>query len=87
MEQRQYQLNIAKSAVKSSTQVVLPTGLGKTIIALLVIAEKLKKKNNKILFLAPTKPLVNQHAQFLRNFLTTKDSISVFTGEISPKTS
>ena len=48
LEERQYQTNIAKSATKASTLVVLPTGLGKTIIALIVLAEELKKKNNKI---------------------------------------
>ena len=84
LEQRQYQINIAKSAEKSSTLVVLPTGLGKTIIALLVIAKELKNKNNKILFLSPTKPLVNQHTIFLKKFLETDDSIELFTGEISP---
>ncbi len=83
LEYREYQHNIANSAVKASTLVVLPTGLGKTIVALLVLAEELKKKNNKILFLSPTKPLVNQHAQFLKKFLTIDDSV-VLTGEVSP---
>jgi len=85
LEYRQYQNNIADSAAKASTLVVLPTGMGKTIIALLVIAKELKKKNNKILFLSPTKPLVAQHAQFLKNFLLIDDPIVVFTGEISPE--
>lgn len=85
LEFRQYQYNIANSAADASTLVVLPTGLGKTIIALLVLAKELKKKNNKILFLSPTKPLVNQHAQFLKKFLTVDDSIVVFTGEVSPE--
>ena len=85
LEYRQYQNNIADSAAKASTLVVLPTGMGKTIIALLVIAKELKKKNNKILFLSPTKPLVAQHAQFLKNFLLIDDPIVLFTGEISPE--
>ncbi|UCD13270.1 MAG: DEAD/DEAH box helicase family protein [Thermoplasmatales archaeon] len=85
LEYRQYQYNIANSAAKASTLVVLPTGMGKTIVALLVIAKELKKKDNKILFLAPTKPLVNQHAQFLKEFLTIDDSMVVFTGEVSPE--
>ena len=84
LEHREYQHNIANSAVKASTLVVLPTGLGKTIVALLVLAKELKKKNNKILFLSPTKPLVNQHAQFLKKVLTIDDSVVVFTGEVSP---
>jgi Fanconi anemia group M protein len=85
VEKRDYQINIAKSALKENSLVVLPTGLGKTIIALILIAEQLKKNNKKILFLAPTKPLVLQHAQFLKEFLTIDPKeITVFTGEISP---
>lgn len=85
VERREYQINIANSAAKNNTLVVLPTGLGKTIVALILVAEELKKENNKILFLAPTKPLVIQHAQFLREFLTIdSESIIIFTGEISP---
>jgi len=85
VERREYQVNIANSASKDNTLVVLPTGMGKTIIALILTAEELKKENNKILFLAPTKPLVIQHAQFLQEFLTiNKEYITIFTGEISP---
>jgi len=64
IELRQYQLNIVKTAEKENTLIVLPTGMGKTIIALMLIAKFLKNKTNKILFLAPTKPLVTQHMQF-----------------------
>ena len=85
VERREYQVNIANSADKSNTLVVLPTGMGKTVIALILIAKQLQKENNKILFLAPTKPLVLQHAQFLRQYLTIDaEYIAVFTGEISP---
>jgi len=52
---------------------------------LILIAKELEKENNKILFLAPTKPLVTQHAQSLKQFLTIdEESIVVFTGEIPP---
>ena len=85
VERREYQINIARSAAKENTLVVLPTGLGKTVIALALIANELKKGKDKILFLAPTKPLVLQHAKFLKQFLTIEEkSIVVFTGEISP---
>ena len=85
VERREYQVNIANSAAKANTLVVLPTGMGKTVIALLLIEKQLQKENNKILFLAPTKPLVLQHVQFLRQYLTIDaESISIFTGEISP---
>ncbi len=84
VERREYQWNIANSATNASTLVVLPTGMGKTIIALLVIAKELAKDKN-ILFLSPTKPLVNQHAQSLAVFLTLPDSVAVFTGEVAPE--
>jgi Fanconi anemia group M protein len=84
IEKRMYQVNIADSAKKQSTLVVLPTGMGKTIVALLVIAEVLKKKKGKVLFLAPTKPLVEQHAAFIRDFLVDAEPM-VFTGEVGPK--
>jgi len=85
LERRQYQINIARSAANKNSLVVLPTGLGKTAIALILIADNLKKENGKILFLAPTKPLVNQHAQYLQEFLNyDEEKIIVFTGEVSP---
>ncbi len=86
IEKRQYQINIANSAKKENTLVVLPTGLGKTIIALILIADHIKNKNNKILFLSPTKPLVTQHANFLKENLVIKnEKIVIFTGEVSPE--
>ena len=85
VERREYQYNIANSAANASTLVVLPTGMGKTIIALLVIAKELAKNNNNILFLSPTKPLVNQHAQSLTDLLTLDDTVAVFTGIVPPK--
>ncbi len=86
VEFREYQINIASSAEKENSLVVLPTGLGKTIIALFLIAKKLKNKEKKILFLAPTKPLVTQHAKTLTTFLTIPENeISIFTGEVSPE--
>ncbi|KAA0004756.1 MAG: DEAD/DEAH box helicase, partial [Thermoplasmata archaeon] len=79
IEYREYQVNIAKTCLESNTLVVLPTGLGKTVIASLL------SRKCKILFLAPTKPLVNQHTAFLKQFLTLdEDEIVIFTGEISP---
>jgi len=81
VERRRYQIAIAEVAKKESLMVVLPTGLGKTTIALLVIVERLKR--GKILFLAPTRPLVEQHSSFLKEVLTIDASlIQTFTGAI-----
>ena len=81
VEARAYQLALAESATRASTMIVLPTGLGKTIVALLVIAKRLEN-DGRVLFLAPTKPLVEQHAAFLRSHLLAETAI--FTGEIPP---
>ena len=83
IEQRDYQTNIAAVAARESTLLVLPTGMGKTIVALIVIAEKLLNTKGKILLLAPTKPLVQQHAAFLKDNLPRFEP-SMFTGEVPP---
>ena len=80
MEERAYQVNIARACLERSTLVVLPTGMGKTVIAAMVIAEVLRQRGGRILFLAPTKPLVEQHATSMRNVLVV-DRITLFTGE------
>src|SRR5207245_1369399 len=59
-----------------------PTGMGETAVAAMVIAEILRKRGGKILFLAPTKPLVEQHAASLRDLLVV-DRIALFTGEVT----
>jgi Fanconi anemia group M protein len=82
VEERAYQVNIAKACLSRSTLVVLPTGMGKTVIAAMVIAEVLRRKGGRILFLAPTKPLVEQHAVSLREMLLV-DPVAVFTGEVA----
>jgi len=85
IEEREYQVNIAEAAESISSLVVLPTGLGKTIIALMVMAEKLEQHpEKKILFLAPTKPLVNQHAKDIAKLIKGAEP-EVFTGEVRPK--
>jgi Fanconi anemia group M protein len=83
VELRDYQVNVANAAISESTLVVLPTGLGKTVVALIVVADTLSKKGGKVLLMAPTKPLVEQHAKFLREHLLKHDPV-VFTGEVNP---
>ena len=83
LEERHYQISIADSANKRSTLVVLPTGMGKTIIAALVVAETLRTKRGKILFMAPTKPLVEQHTRFIKKYLISEPPV-LFTGEVPP---
>ncbi len=73
---REYQNSIFESAKDKNTLVVLPTGLGKTVISALVIDYRLEKfPGSKALFLAPTKPLINQHRR-------TFDHISELSGDV-----
>ncbi len=83
VEKRLFQLDLAAGALKSSSLVVVPTGLGKTIIALLVLLARLDK--GKVLFLAPTKPLVEQHASFLNHVLKDEGMVALMTGETLPE--
>ena len=85
IERRLYQLQLAESARDAHSLVCLPTGLGKTTVSLLVTAGRLHEVGGKSLFLAPTKPLVQQHADFYRDALELPDDdVVVFTGEVSP---
>lgn len=83
VEDRDYQRTLSSIASKESTLIVLPTGMGKTIVALRVVASVLEK-GGKVLFLAPTKPLVEQHASSLRELLVGK-KVGVMTGENPPE--
>ncbi|MFU8868203.1 DEAD/DEAH box helicase [Natronococcus sp.] len=85
LERRLYQLKLAGTAANHHTLVCLPTGLGKTTVSLLVTARRLEEVGGTALMLAPTKPLVQQHAEFYREALQIPDDeIVVFTGDVSP---
>src|SRR3954452_19117820 len=88
IEFRVYQNNIFESVKNKNSLVILPTALGKTIIAILVCAEFLYNyKSKRILIMAPTKPLVSQHmTSFLSVLRLPEDSIAVVTGKNSPQT-
>jgi len=76
---------MARSALTANTLVVIPTGLGKTIIALLVARERLAQlPTSKVIILAPTRPLVLQHSRFFEKHLAEKIPSAVLTGEVPP---
>ncbi|SDA52414.1 DEAD/DEAH box helicase [Methanobrevibacter millerae] len=72
IESRLYQQVLAGDVLKKgNTMVVAPTALGKTIVAILVAADRLQKvKNSKVLILSPSKPLAIQHEDSFKEFLT-----------------
>ncbi|MFW9980836.1 MAG: DEAD/DEAH box helicase, partial [Candidatus Thorarchaeota archaeon] len=87
VEYRSYQVNLADIATKESTMIVLSTGLGKTVIAALVAAKRLAEcPDSKILFLAPSRPLVDQQARYLRRVLDIDEGLVVcLTGHDPPE--
>ena len=83
---RLYQETIFSKATTKNTLVVLPTGLGKTALAMMMAKHRLELyPESKILILAPTKPLVQQHLDTFRKHLDiSEDKFVLFTGEIAP---
>lgn len=79
---REYQINIFNSIKDKNSLVVLPTGLGKTVIAIMVIAYKVNF--GKVIFLAPTKPLCEQHYSNIKEIVSI-DGIFLITGEKTKK--
>ncbi|KAG0323600.1 hypothetical protein BGZ99_002696 [Dissophora globulifera] len=61
---RDYQYSIIRRALFTNTLVSLPTGLGKTFIAAVVMLNYFRWfPKSKIIFMAPTRPLVNQQIE------------------------
>jgi len=83
---RLYQETILATASLKNTLVVLPTGMGKTGIALLLAAQRLQQyPKSKVVVLAPTKPLVEQHMQtFVDHLMIPEKQMIVFTGTVAP---
>lgn len=70
---REYQETIGSMAATRNTLVIMPTALGKTIIALKAAMLRLQQYPwGKVIVLAPTRPLVEQHATSFTSFLRCK---------------
>lgn len=84
---RAYQSAIIETAKSSNTLVVLPTGLGKTLVALYLAIHRIQKySGEKILFLAPTRPLIEQHIIYFKKYLPELYAqLELFTGHVPPK--
>ena len=88
LEAREYQTKIANECTDRNSLVVLPTGLGKTIIAVLVARKILERvpKNSKIIILAPTRPLIDQHRSTFLKFLDIpEEKLALLTGKTAPE--
>ena len=70
MSVRKYQIDIVQACLHENTLVCLPTGLGKTFIAAVVIYNFYRwYPQSKIVFMAPTKPLVAQQIEACYNIM------------------
>lgn len=82
---RLYQINIFNTCIDSNTLVVLPTGTGKTKIAVLLAVHRLNQlQNSKVLICTPTKPLASQICNEFK-FNTDIPNITLLTGAVKPK--
>lgn len=84
---RLYQETIFATASQKNTLVVLPTGLGKTNIFLMLAAHRLKQyPNSKIILIGPTRPLIDQYKKvFIKYFDLPEEKLSVLTGMVKPE--
>jgi len=84
---RLYQETILSTTVNNNALVVLPTGMGKTAISMMLVVQRFKQyPNSKVLILAPTRPLVEQHIETFKKHLDLKEeNFAVFTGFVKPE--
>jgi len=83
---RKYQQDIYENCKDKNCLVVLPTGIGKTLIALMLSINRQKAfPGSKCLFLAPTRPLAEQHLAYFKKHLPELFAqLNLFTGKIDP---
>ncbi|MFH1801736.1 MAG: DEAD/DEAH box helicase [archaeon] len=81
---REYQQKIFETCVKKNCLVVLPTGIGKTLIALMLTIKRMQEfPGEKVVFLAPTKPLAEQQMNYFKKHLPELfGEINLFTGKV-----
>ncbi len=82
---RAYQQNIFESAKKKNSLVILPTGMGKSLIGLMLAIHRMEKyPESKILVLAPTRPLVSQWQEYFSKH-SSLENMQLFTGKVHAK--
>lgn len=86
VEVRPYQDQLTEAAWAHDHLVVLPTGLGKTILAARVFARAWQQGAKRLVLVAPTKPLCEQHAKSLQTLLDEEigTHVHAVTGSLRP---
>ncbi|ESO09638.1 hypothetical protein HELRODRAFT_117169 [Helobdella robusta] len=84
---RNYQYNISQKALYNNTLVCLPTGLGKTFVAAVVMYNFYRwYPEGKVIFMAPTKPLVAQQIEACHNIMgIPMETTAEMTGAMPPE--
>ncbi|MBT7148677.1 DEAD/DEAH box helicase [Candidatus Woesearchaeota archaeon] len=84
---REYQDSIFNSSKTQNTLVCLPTGTGKTKLAILLLIERLNKfPESNIIVISPSKPLSSQICEEIKsNTDIPKNQINLLTGTIKPE--
>jgi len=85
LEARAYQIEALDIALTRPTLIVLPTGSGKSVVEWMLALEKIQSGSTRIVFLAPTNALVDQHTSDLRKISNlSEEEIKAITGDIRP---
>ena len=78
IQPRAYQRSAADTAISQNSIINIRTGGGKTLIAVLVIDHFLQSRNEKrIMFIVPSRALVNQQAEYVRKNSSSSSSVRV----------
>ncbi|KAL8589791.1 hypothetical protein ACOMHN_020794 [Nucella lapillus] len=83
---REYQFSVVRQALVKNTLVTLPTGLGKTFIAAVVMYNFYRwYPEGRVVFMAPTKPLVAQQIEACYNIMgIPRQDTAEMTGSMNP---
>ena len=84
VEARAYQLEAVDEALTSSMLLVMPTAAGKTAVIWMTIANKLSEQNGRVILIAPTVGLVDQHLRSIQDVLSLEEEAISITGQIPP---
>ena len=76
IEARAYQLEATDEALSGSMMLVLPTAAGKTVVAWMVIADRIASTDGWILMVAPTVALVEQHLRGIGPVLSDREGVN-----------